>query len=97
MPAHLRIVQKSSDPNDNVVAKIMTEEELDNEEVVAAAKHLLQSAQNGDIRGFAVVCLAADGKTTGSYYTETCEADVHSTIGGIEIMKQRFIEGLVDD
>jgi hypothetical protein len=94
---HLRIVQKNNDPDDKVAARIIGVDVYDKEEVIAAAEHLLKSAKDGDIKAFAVCYLSSSGSSTGSLVTSSCDDDVHATIAGIELMKQRFILETLED
>ncbi len=98
MTANLRIVQRNEDPSDKVAARIIGVDVYDKEDVIAAAEHLLKSSKDGDIKGFAVCYLSSSGHSTGSFITTGCGDDVHATIAGIELMKQRFLlEALEED
>jgi len=97
MTANLRIVQRNDDPSDKVAARIIGVDVYDKEDVIAAAEHLLKSAKDGDIKAFAVCYLSSSGNSTGSFVTSGCQDDVHATIAGIEIMKQRFVFEAIDE
>ena len=94
---HLRIVQKSDDPDSKVAARIIGVDVYDKEDVIAAAEQLLKSAKYGDIKAFAVCYLSSSGNSTGSYVTSSCDDDVHTTIAAIELMKHRFILEALDE
>ncbi len=97
MTANLRIVQINENPDDKVAARIIGTDVYDKEEVIQAAENLLKSARDGDIKSFAVCYLSSSGNSTGSFTTSGCHDDVHATIAGIELLKQRFILETLED
>jgi len=65
-------------------------------EVVEKVEDLLKLAKNGEINGLAIVALGCDESVSTAYCGSTHE-QIFTTIGAIDILKQRLIKDLDDE
>lgn len=66
--------------------------QFDKDSMLKSVAFLAAEILSGKIIGFAAMTINEDCQSTGSFYTGTCLDDVHLTLAGLELLKDRFKE-----
>ena len=77
-------------PSEIVEIKGQDESQFAKDSMLKSVAFLAAEILSGRIVGFAAMTINDDGQSTSSIYTGTCLDDVHRTLAGLEILKDRF-------
>ncbi len=71
-------------------------DEAEREDILKSVAFLASQVLKGEVTGYALVTINAEGNSTASFFTSSCMDDIHLTLAGIEILRDRFKDECID-